>query len=116
MTLRAYIHEPFSNLSGLQVVIANQVTEQLTLVMRIEDGNTFWDEYDTTTGEAPKPTFVFAHETGRLLLDALTRHYQGAEDTRQLRHDYERERTRGDAQAKALAEVAVLLAGKAGAR
>lgn len=59
-----------------------------------------------------EPTFVLPWDSGRALLDALTRHYEGAEDTRTLRRDYDAERKRVDEQAKVIADIAKVLAGR----
>lgn len=43
-----------------------------------------------------QPTLMLQDAEARALLDALTRHYHGAEDTRALRRDYDAERKRVD--------------------
>jgi hypothetical protein len=53
-----------------------------------------------------KPTLVLPYDSGRALLEALTRHYNGAEDTRQLRKDYDAERKRVDDLTSALVSIA----------
>ena len=112
--IRAHIHEPFPSLAKLEVVIANHLDDNTVLIMRIdENGVTHWDAHDNST--PPRPTLHLPSDTGRILLDALTRHYQGAEDTRQLRHDYERERARVDKHAEALGDIARTLATKVAA-
>ena len=111
--IRAYIREPYLGLTGIDVVIVNHIDEQVSFVMRLEEGRVIWDEPPTDFTE-PKPTFSLPADTGRVLLDALTRHYQGAEDTRSLRRDYDAERRRVDEQAKVLADVARTLASKVG--
>lgn len=54
-----------------------------------------WDEVppDLLLGD---PTMTLDGEAARALLDGLTRHFQGAEDTRALRRDYDAERKRVD--------------------
>lgn len=109
--IRAHINEPFEGFTSLEVVIADHVGDGRALVMHLDDdGRHRWDEHDPHT--QPKPTLTLPMDTGRALLDALTRHYQGAEDTRQLRLDYERERTRVDEQGKVLADIARTLASR----
>lgn len=51
-----------------------------------------------TPGElgAIGPTLDIPEEVARALLDALTRHFHGGSDTRQLRADYDAERARVD--------------------
>lgn len=109
--IRAHISEPFEGLSSLNVVIADHQGEGRILVMHLdENGRVRWDEIEPHT--EPTPTLTLPMDTGRALLDALTRHYQGAEDTRQLRHDYERERGRVDEHTKLIAELVRTLASK----
>lgn len=109
--IRAHVSEPFFGLSSLEVVIADHRQEGRVVVMHLDDdGRVRWDEHDPQT--QPKPTLTLPMDTGRALLDALTQHYQGAEDSRQLRQDYERERSRVDEQAKVLADIARTLAAK----
>lgn len=67
-----------------------------------------WDELDPD-GTA-EPTLRLDDYSARALLDALTRHYQGAEDTRALRRDYDAERKRVDTLAAALSALALKLA------
>jgi hypothetical protein len=50
----------------------------------------------TEPGVQLKPTFALEDSVARALLDALTRYFHGAEDTRQLRKDYEHEKSRVD--------------------
>jgi hypothetical protein len=44
----------------------------------------------------PEATLRLRGEEARALLEALVRHYQGTEDTRMLRKDYDAERARVD--------------------
>lgn len=59
-----------------------------------------------------QPTMILPWDTGRALLEALVRHYNGAEDTRALRRDYDAERKRVDEQSKVIADIARTLAEK----
>ena len=54
-----------------------------------------WEEVPSPCVTA-EPTFRLDHDAARALLDALTRHFHGAEDTRALRRDYDGERVRVD--------------------
>ena len=47
-------------------------------------------------GQEFQPTLVIPEAHARALLDALGAYFQGAENTRQLRKDYEAERARVD--------------------
>jgi hypothetical protein len=61
-------------------------------------------------GELLEPNLALDDITGRALLDALMRHYHGAEDTRALRRDYDAERARVDKLTDAIADLAATLA------
>jgi hypothetical protein len=55
---------------------------------------------------AVEPTMILPDYMARALLDALTAHYHGAEDTRALRRDYDAERGRVDRLIEHLAVIA----------
>jgi len=116
MTIRAYIRDNLMS-QRLDIAIIDHLPETIGhRAMIFRDGRMVgWDtiapeDYTST----PEPTLSLPREAGRALLDALAAHFDGAEDTRQLRHDYERERARVDEQAKVLADVVRSLAGAAG--
>jgi hypothetical protein len=67
-----------------------------------------WDEIPALEDVAP--TFRLGHDEARAVLDALTVHYHGAEDTRALRRDYDAERKRVDTLTRQLTEIIGLLA------
>jgi hypothetical protein len=69
-----------------------------------------WEPIDP--GTETQPTFTIHQDEARALLDALTRHFHGAEDTRALRRDYDVERERVDLLTGALVDVAQTLAGR----
>ena len=87
-------------------------------VLHTEGSSTIfrWDEIGRERTAVPdsvlEPTFVLPFDSGRVLLEALVRHYDGAEDTRQLRRDYDAERRRVDEQAKVISDIAMTLAGR----
>ncbi len=68
-----------------------------------------WEEIPPD-GLIGQPTFRLSDEHARALLETLTRHYQGAEDTRALRRDYDAERGRVDGLIGHLAAVTRTLA------
>jgi hypothetical protein len=68
-----------------------------------------WEEIDQY-GAVGDPTLRLGHEEARALLDALAARFQGAEDTRALRRDYDQERGRSDRLIGHLADVAKALA------
>jgi hypothetical protein len=65
-----------------------------TQIMRFRDGIETW--HDLEEQVAGDPTLRLDDDSARALLDALTRYYHGAEDTRALRRDYDDERKRVD--------------------
>jgi len=68
-----------------------------------------WEEIPAD-GSNTGPTLRLGHEEARAVLDALTAHYQGVEDTRALRRDYDAERKRVDQLAGTLSTLALKLA------
>ena len=116
MTMTVYLHEDMMG-AGLSVTFVERPGNGLDpLIMRFSEQGVSWESFDANDLVAqPEPTFRLPWDAGRALLDVLTRHYNGAEDTRALRRDYDAERKRVDEQAKVLADVARTLAGKVGA-
>lgn len=116
MTLQVYLREDMMG-RGLSVTFTdNYENGPGPVILRLSDVGAIWESVDADDLTTPlEPTFRLPAEAGRALLDALTRHYNGAEDTRSLRRDYDAERKRVDEQAKVLADVARTLAGKVGA-
>lgn len=98
----------------LDVFIIRQHEGQRFLLHMADSMTFMWDEVAppgaTIADSMVEPTFILPFDSGRALLDALTRHYQGAEDTRALRRDYDNERKRVDEQALVIADIARTLA------
>lgn len=116
--IRAYVHDNY--LSGgysLTVSIVMHPPEGsmdtrpriLHLGDRGKQWESSWDEIPVG-GEIGEPTLTLDNDAARALLGALTRHYEGAEDTRALRRDYDGERKRVDLLIGHLAEVTRALA------
>lgn len=104
--IRALV-QPDHGTFGVAITIVDQVFEEeafrtpariLRLAPRGGDEKTArcagWE--DVGPNEPFEPTLVLGDELARPLLDALCRHYSGAEDTRALRRDYDGERKRVD--------------------
>jgi hypothetical protein len=110
--IRAYVHEPDRLMARVEVSIVDHRDDQPERIMRLGDGGA--PVWETLNREAAivEPTLTLPAVAGRALLDALALHYKGAEDTRQLRRDYDAERTRVDAQAAVLADVVRALASR----
>ena len=117
MTIRVYVGERDMMLGNISVAIVNHfegTTGPGTILRFVADDLLRWDEFDPHSGEAVEPSFRLPGDAGRALLDALAHHYEGAEDTRRLRADYDAERCRVDAQALVIADVVRALTRKAG--
>jgi hypothetical protein len=64
-----------------------------------------WEEVTDPRLGPSEATLTLEDAEARALLDALTRYYHGAEDTRALRRDYDAERARVDKLTAALGDV-----------
>jgi len=119
--LRIYIADDFMG-SGIKISIVREHTDHSQLagprcertILRISDDPSGrhahrWEEV-SNDGRVVEPTLRLDEETARTLLDVLTRHYQGAEDTRALRRDYDHERKRVDQLVGSLTAIAGTLA------
>lgn len=99
---------------ALDVFILRNANGQRFLLHQADSQTFSWDEMPPPeAGLADgmiEPTFILPFDSGRALLDALTRHYHGADDTRALRRDYDAERKRVDEQARTIADIARALA------
>lgn len=109
--IQAYITEgPFGD--SLRIyIIDRQEYGARRLLRTVEDGTAMrWDELEPDNAAVvdaePAPTFQLPYDSGRALLESLMRYYNGAEDTRQLRKDYEAERKRVDMLANSLVDIA----------
>jgi hypothetical protein len=109
--IKVYLKEtPFTY--GLAVFVVDEVRAGYRRLLQGGEGGALsvrWIELqhdDAVFVEDPAPTIVLPEDSGRALLDALVRHYQGAEDTRQLRRDYDNERMRVDNLTNALVDIA----------
>lgn len=100
---------------GIKVFVVRRHAHDDQRILRNtgETGFTSWEHLEPNVDVAP--TFTLDGETGRALADALVRHYQGAEDMRSLRRDYDAALQRSDAQASVIADVVRSLAANAGA-
>jgi len=115
--IRAHVHHNYA-LGGFGIavsVVMHPPEGSLDVrprVLRLAGGNlSSWDEMPAD-GALTEPTLTLDDDSAHALLDALTRHYQGAEDTRALRRDYDAERKRVDLLIGHLASVTGALAGE----
>jgi len=113
--IRAYVHHGYASPDSVSVSIVMHPPEgSLDVRPRIlrlpkDSFTTTWDEIPAD-GMIEDPTLRLDDSSARALLDALAHHYEGAEDTRALRRDYDGERKRVDALIGHLAEVTRQLA------
>lgn len=97
MTVQAHVNGD-GLMDSVKVWIVNHLDGDRRLLLRINGDEYFsqsWVEL-SGQGEVVDPTFELHDASARALLDALTRHFHGAEDTRALRRDYDDERRRVD--------------------
>jgi hypothetical protein len=109
---------------GVAVTIVQQYDDEAApvKVMHLQasgdDGKTVTDTWGGWSDHEPceqfAPTLLLSDDIARPLLDALTRYYDGAEDTRMMRRDLDAERKRTDVLIDHLGTVARTLAGPAG--
>ena len=100
MTVTAHVHQATWNPDGVSVTIAYRHGDSGPhSVLRFAAGaDGFLDRQmrEVEPCSEVQPTFTLTDGEARALLEALTRHYHGAEDTRALRRDYDDERKRVD--------------------
>jgi hypothetical protein len=105
--IRAQVAESFAFSFGVAILIADRPGENSAgmpyRALRLREGGAReWEHVADAAAGATKPTLVLEDDEARALLDALTRHFHGAEDTRALRRDYDAERQRVDKMINAL--------------
>ena len=118
--IRAYVHDNYP-MGGLSVAISivdrppEGSMDVRPRILHLGDKDhqwlTTWEEIPAD-GAIVEPTLTLDDYQARAVLDALTRHYQGAEDTRALRRDYDGERKRVDTLIDHLGAVTRTLAGE----
>jgi hypothetical protein len=117
--IRAHVHHNYS-MGGIGIAVSVVMhppegsMDVRPRILRLGGSDSFtasWDEIPAD-GEIISPTLRLDDDTARALLDALARHYEGAEDTRALRRDYDGERKRVDGLIGHLAAVTRSLAGE----
>lgn len=107
MTVTAHVHQPGWSPDTVTVTLAyrhadNGPCSVLHFTVH-DDGETLIRQvHDVEPCAEVQPTFTLTDGECRALLEALTRHYSGTEDTRALRRDYDDERKRVDRLAEAL--------------
>ena len=92
--IEAYVYDNDFGRS-VSVSIVRHDSADFQYVLRLSDVGNKWEKI-TQEGVQVAPSFTLEQQFARPLLDALSRHYSGAEDTRALRKDYDAERARVD--------------------
>lgn len=98
----AHVHEDFMAMAvDISIVMhppEGSMDPRLRL-LRLPRGDQLhagWEEITPGAAIDKPPTIRLGNEEARALLDALTRYFHGADDTRALRRDYDSERERVD--------------------
>lgn len=112
--IRAFIREDLLGMS-LGIALIQESDGHPRRILRIVEGGTDtvyrWEDLpDPPTPDIVAPTLQLGDSEARALLEALARHYAGADDVRALRRDYDHERTRVDGLTSTLATIALALA------
>jgi hypothetical protein len=114
--IRAYVTEDLLGASVRVSIVQQPVDGRPESILRVlsDDPSRFrcfrWEPLTPDAAEV-EPTMTLGWDEARAVLDGLTRFFQGAEDTRALRKDYDAERARVDALTAVLADVSRTLAG-----
>lgn len=87
---RAYVEQNFA-MQGISIYLGMSHSDGMTMIKPV------MTELQTLPeGATAAPSLVMEDDLGRALLDALIMHYGGATNVRQLRADYDHERSRVD--------------------
>jgi hypothetical protein len=117
LTIRAFISDIQFSFGSLNICIVDEQPNDRVQILRLGNSSPFagsWEDVDIRSGEVVEPTLRLPGESGRALLDALAHRYQGGEDTRRLRADYDAALHRADEKDKVIASVVQTLAAKVG--
>ncbi|MFF5261349.1 hypothetical protein ACFY4C_20595 [Actinomadura viridis] len=114
--IRAYIREDIAGMT-LAITLVQESEGRTRHILRIVEGgsNTIlgWEELPDHPDPNIDPTLRLRDSEAHALLEALTSHYKGAEDTRALRRDYDAERERVDRLTETLGAIVGNLSGLA---
>jgi hypothetical protein len=108
--IRAYVHdEHYGDRIAISIIHTAHDDPASKRILRIHVANhyfttTTWEEMPRN--EAVEPTLQLPHDAAHALLAALTNHYQGVDDQRALRKDYDAERGRVDQLIDTVAQIA----------
>jgi hypothetical protein len=112
--IRAQVHKDWASF-GVTILLTDQLDDdtrprEIFHLISPEGGSPYFKREEIDFGCPVQPTLVLQDDMARALLDALMHHYQGAEDTRAVRRDYDAERARVDKLTDALISLADKLA------
>jgi len=84
---------------AVQIAIVNEFPGDVAnspsrMIARFDGDILTWEQVDPMV--VTKPTLTLTDDMARALMEELTRHYHGADDSRALRRDYDAERKRVD--------------------
>ncbi len=112
--IRAYIREDLPGMF-LEIALIQVADDVPRRILRVVDGSAGvyrWEDLPDEPTRDLAPTLQIGDSEARALLEALARHYGGADDVRALRRDYDAERKRVDTLSASLIGVAHALANK----
>lgn len=105
MTARVFVASSDPLRRNLNIGFVNETSGGLWVLKPSLGGQIATQSLLDPSHEFPEDSVLsISEEHGRALLQALVEHYQGAEDTRALRRDYDHERQRVDRLVDALIE------------
>lgn len=91
--IRVQVADDFSRF-GIAILIGNYEDGRCTASLQFTEFGQSWEEHER--GAQIEPTLRLEHEEAEALLAALATRYQGVDDQRALRKDYDAERGRVD--------------------
>jgi hypothetical protein len=92
--IRAYVQENLPSASVSVFLIEGDERDSRRILRHL--GDDVWESEPLPEAVTVEPSFRLSESGARALLDALSAHYAGSSDVRQLRSDYDAERARVD--------------------
>ncbi len=109
----AQLHEAYESFVAAGIALIQVADDVPRRILRVVDGSAGvyrWEDLPDERTRDLAPTLQIGDSEARALLEALARHYGGADDVRALRRDYDAERKRVDVLTSALVDVTRQLA------
>lgn len=114
--IRAYVHEAYTFAPDtVAVSLIREIDEpgyHERHILHLHSGDDgrinsrSWDDFEPGSLEPVAPTLTLGREEAHMIANALINYFQGTDDQRQLRRDYDAERKRVDGLIDVVAEVA----------